>query len=373
MSQDKCRWGILGTAMIARKNWDAIRNSGNGVIGAVASRDAERAQKFIDECQFSRPLGYDPIAVGGYDDLLTRDDIDAVYIPLPTGMRKEWVIKAAQAGKHVLCEKPCAVTAGDLAEMIQACRENNVQFMDGVMYMHSKRMPALRAAIDDGESVGKLKRVQSHFTFCAPDEFMQNNIRLSSELEPHGCLGDLGWYTIRLSLFVANYEMPKQVIGRQLEEHLRGDSPSPVPMEFSGELLFDNGVSAGFYNSFLTEHQQLVHISGTKGNISYQDFVLPWCGSELSFEVNNAVFNFQDCVCYMEKHTRTEYISEFSNNNPDAQETRLFQTFGELALSGNPDPFWPEVALKTQLIMDACLVSARNGSLPVELDLALLS
>lgn len=372
MSEGRCRWGILGTAMIARKNWDAIRNSGNGNVQAVASRSEERAQQFIDECQASRPVSHNPVAVGSYDELIQRDDLDAIYIPLPTGMRKDWVIKAAEAGKHVLCEKPCAVTADDLAEMIDACKQNNVQFMDGVMYVHSKRMDALRAAIDDGQSVGRLKRIQSHFSFCAPEDFMQDNIRLSSDLEPHGCLGDLGWYTIRLSLFANNYQMPKQVIGRQLEEHLRGDSPSPVPMEFSGELLFEDGVSAGFYNSFLTEHQQLVHISGSKGNISYNDFVLPWAGNELSFEVNNAVFNFQDCVCYMEKHTKTEYIAEFSNNDPGAQETNLFRTFNELALSGQPDTFWSDIALKTQIVMDACLKSARNGSQPVEIDSSLL-
>ncbi len=367
MSESKCRWGILGAAMIARKNWDAIRNSGNGIVTAVASRKKESAQTFIDECQASRPVQELPEAVEGYDALLQREDVDAVYIPLPTGLRKEWVIKAAQADKHVMCEKPCAVSVADLKEMIAACEQNNVQFMDGVMYMHSKRMPELRKVLDDGESVGKLKRIQSHFSFCAPDEFIQGNIRVSSELEPQGCVGDLGWYTIRMSLFAMNYELPKQVVGRQLSQHGREDSPSPVPMEFSGELLFDGGVSAGFYNSFLTEHQQLVHISGTKGNVTLNDFVLPWCGNEMSFEVNNAVFDFTGCVCVMEKHTNTHYIGEYSNNSPDAQETNLFRTFSDLVLSGKPDSFWPEVALKTQIVMDACLESARQGSVPVEI------
>ncbi|WP_417850614.1 Gfo/Idh/MocA family protein [Thalassoglobus sp.] len=367
MSESKCRWGILGAATIAKKNWDAIRNSGNGVVTAVASRKQESAQAFIDECQLSRPVRELPEAVEGYEALLHRDDVDAVYIPLPTGLRKEWVIKAAQAGKHVMCEKPCAVSVSDLKEMIAACEENNVQFMDGVMYMHSKRMPELRKVIDDGESVGKIKRIQSHFSFCAPEEFIQGNIRVSSELEPQGCVGDLGWYTIRMSLFAMNYELPQQVVGRQLSQHGREDSPSPVPMEFSGELLFQNGASAGFYNSFLTEHQQLVHISGSKGNITLNDFVLPWCGNEMSFEVNNAVFDFTGCVCVMEKHTRIHHIGEYSNNAPDSQETNLFRTFSQLALTGKPDPFWPEIALKTQIVMDACLESARNGSVPVDI------
>lgn len=368
MVEGRCRWGILGAASIARKNWDSIRNSGNGVLVAVASRNFQRAEDFIAECQASRPVQTIPQAMGSYDALLQREDVDAVYIPLPTGLRKEWVIKAAQAGKHVMCEKPCAINASDLREMIAACSENRVQFMDGVMYMHSQRMPQLREVLDDGKSVGKLKRIQAHFSFCAPEEFIKDNIRLSSNLEPHGCLGDLGWYTIRMALFANRYQMPHHVIGRQLEAHDRVGSPSPVPMEFSGELLFDDGVSAGFYNSFQTEHQQLVHLSGSKGNITLNDFVLPWCGNEMSFEVNNAVFDFTGCVCVMEKHTQIHHIGEYSNNAPDSQETNLFRRFNELALSGQCDPFWPEVALKTQLVMDACFESARQGSIPIAVD-----
>ena len=100
------RWGILSTAGIARKNWEAIRNSGNGTITAVASRDAAKAQQFIDECQAEVPFDEAPRAIGSYDEIVTADDVDAVYIPLPTGLRKEWVIKAANAGRHMMCEKP---------------------------------------------------------------------------------------------------------------------------------------------------------------------------------------------------------------------------------------------------------------------------
>src|SRR6516225_3372734 len=110
MSTPLCRWGILGTAWIARKNWKAIRNAGNSTLTAVASRDAERVRRFIEECQADVPLTPVPAACASYQELLDRDDIDAVYIPLPTGIRKDWVIQAARSGKHVLCEKPCAVS-----------------------------------------------------------------------------------------------------------------------------------------------------------------------------------------------------------------------------------------------------------------------
>src|SRR5438093_8271977 len=144
MPQPLCRWGILGTANIARKNWKAIRNAGNSALLAVASRDPSRARRFIDECQADVPLTPVPAPCGTYEELIGRSDIDAVYLPLPTAIRKEWAIRAAEAGKHVLCEKPCGTSSSDVRAMLDACQKNRVQFMDGVMFMHSARLPLLR-------------------------------------------------------------------------------------------------------------------------------------------------------------------------------------------------------------------------------------
>src|SRR4029434_7034550 len=96
LSQDMVRWGVLSTAEIARKNWKAIRNSGNGIVTAVASRDAERSRRFIAECQTQAAFDAAPHAFGNYESLLASKDVDAVYIPLPTGLCKEWVIRAAE-------------------------------------------------------------------------------------------------------------------------------------------------------------------------------------------------------------------------------------------------------------------------------------
>ena len=148
MSQEICRWGILGTAFIAKKNWKSIWNCDNATLVAVASRSEERAVEYIAENQTQVPFDLAPEAVGSYEALLARDDIDAVYIPLPTGIRKEWVIKAAEAGKHVMGEKPCGDTLADVQEIVAACEANNVQYMDGVMFMHSDRLPAIRKTID---------------------------------------------------------------------------------------------------------------------------------------------------------------------------------------------------------------------------------
>src|SRR4051812_18248990 len=99
-----CRWGILGAAFIAHKNWQSIRDAGNASLVAVASREEERCRQFIAECQAQVPHPVVPEAIDSYEALLARGEIDAVYIPLPTGVRKEWVIRAAEAGKHVLVE-----------------------------------------------------------------------------------------------------------------------------------------------------------------------------------------------------------------------------------------------------------------------------
>src|SRR6185436_16045605 len=109
------------TADIAKKNWLAIRNTGNGIVTAVASRELERSQRFVGNCQAAAPFAEVPQAFGSYEELLACSTVDAVYAPLPTALRKEWVMRAAQAGKHVVCEKPCATNLPDLKEMTEAC------------------------------------------------------------------------------------------------------------------------------------------------------------------------------------------------------------------------------------------------------------
>jgi predicted dehydrogenase len=364
MAEGLCRWGILSTAEIARKNWHSIANTGNGMVTAVASRSVAKAQKFIQDCQASVAVAHHVDALGSYEALLSRKDVDAVYIPLPTGIRTEWVIKAAEAGKHVMVEKPCGVTAADVKAMIEACHKAGVQFMDGVMFMHSARMNALRRVLDDGTSIGTIRRITSQFSFCAPDAWIQSNIRASSQLEPAGCLGDLGWYTIRISLWTMNFEMPVEVRGRILYGVQRADSSEQVPMEFQGELHFANGVSASFFNSFRANHQQWVNVSGTKGYLHIHDFVLPYLGNEVAFDVDNHNFAVEGCYFNMDRGHRRVTVQEDSNNTPNSQETALFRNFGELVLTGQRDHFWPDIALKTQQVLDAALRSAQNGGSP---------
>jgi len=356
-----CRFGILGAATIARKNWKAIRLSGNARVTAVASRDAARAGAFIDSCSAEVPPG-GPVAAVAYDDLLRRDDVDAVYIPLPTGIRAEWVLKAAAAGKHVLCEKPCGSNLAEVGSMVAACAKAGVQFMDGVMFMHSARLPLVRQALDDGRSVGAIRRITSQFSFAAPPEFFTGNIRADHALEPLGCLGDLGWYNTRLTLFIMRYQMPEQVAGRLLIG--QGQPGKLVPVEFSAELFFPGGVTASFFNSFRTQHQQWAHISGDKGWLHIPDFVLPYQGCESAFEVNNAHFDISGCSFRMRSHPRRHAAPEQPDGAPDSQETNMIRNFSKLAISGKPDPFWGDIALKTQQVLDALVRSAHaDGAL----------
>jgi predicted dehydrogenase len=342
-TMNKLRWGILGTADIARQNWRAIYDSGNSIVTAVASRDAERSRQFIKKCQSQYAFEEMPKAYGNYQELIEASDIDAVYIPLPTGLRKEWVVKSARAGKHVLSEKPCGLCLNDVQEMIDTCRRNDVQFMDGVMFMHNP--------LQDGENIGQIKRISSMFSFFAADEYQHTNIRLHSELEPTGCLGDLGWYNIRFSLWAMGWRLPQAVSGRILSQRKSDTSPAPTPTDFSGDLIFDETTSAEFFCSFLTTFQQWAFISGTKGSMFLSDYVHPVNVHEPSFEINNTQIRVKCCDC----------TGEHSETREQAQDSKMFRNFANQIQSGQLNDVWPMMSLKTQHVLDACFESAKNG------------
>jgi predicted dehydrogenase len=356
----------MGTANIARKNWKAIQLTGNSTIVAVASRDQERSRQFITECQAEAPVQAVPQALGSYADLLADDRVDAVYMPLPTGLRTAWVLRAAEVGKHVVCEKPCAPSMADLRRIVEACHSNGVQFMDGVMFMHSRRLERLQQVLDDRESVGEVRRIASAFTFRQSPGFLAEDIRTDSTLEPYGCLGDLGWYCIGFALWIRGWEMPLQVTGRVLSEHRRPDSPNTVPTAFCGELIFAGGVWADFYCSFLTETEQWARLSGTRGILHVPDFVLPIAGAKVGFEMHHTSFQVRGCDFRMEDQGRRFTVAEHSHGHASAQETNLFRNFAEQVLSGRLNPEWPAQALKTQMVMSACLQSAHAGGRTIQ-------
>ena len=352
----KLRIGFLSTAGIGKKNWKAVFHSGNCVVSAVASRDAQKSRDFINECQHEFAFETIPAAFGSYDALLASPDVDAVYVPLPTGLRKDFVIRAAQNGKHVLCEKPCAPNLAELEEMLAACRNHSVQFLDGVMFMHNPRLQKIRAKLDDGQSLGHLQRMSSGFSFYFGDDFFQKNIRVDSALEPAGCLGDLGWYSIRFFLWTLNWQLPHTVTAKILAQ-----SPTGAPTEYSAELFFDGGVSAEFYSSFFTAKQQWVTVGGRNGWLRMPDFVHPRNTYESAFELNGTEVGAESNVKCPPGADPAGY------GHATAQDTRMWRNFANQIFCGKLNEDWPMWARQTQMVLDACLEAGRRGT-PVKLN-----
>ena len=185
------RVGIMGCASIARKNARAIIRSERCTLVAVASRELPKADAFCDELKLDRSVrrmgSGDAVSMDSYSHLLVDSNVDAVYIPLPTKLHKEWVSKAAAAGKHILVEKPVGVNAKEVEEMIEACRAANVAFMDGTMFVHHQRFKQVERLFAD--TLWQPKRVTSAFTFAAPIDFLAGGNIRTNGLRPASFFG----------------------------------------------------------------------------------------------------------------------------------------------------------------------------------------
>jgi predicted dehydrogenase len=358
----RLRFGFLSTANIGRKNWRAIFSSGNSVVTAVASRDLQKSRKFVQECQAETPFEFPPMALGSYEELISSPNVDAVYIPLPTGLRKEWVTRAAESGKHVVCEKPCGVSVAELETMLSTCKKHSVQFMDGVMFMHNPRLAHVREILDDPQSIGGVRHIASAFSFYPGADFFRDNIRVNRSLEPAGCLGDLGWYCIRFALWAMNWQLPRTVTGKTLSQAGNQSGRSGAPTEFSAELIFADEVSASFYCSFLAALDQWVSVSGQKGWLRLQDFVHPFDSYQPAIDVNRRELRVGD----PDGASCPPGVDPMVQGHAAAQDTRMFRNFANQIFSGKLNEEWPMWALKTQKVLDACSAAAGQNS-PVKL------
>ncbi len=245
------RWGILSTADIGRRKViPGMKKAARCEVAAIGSRDAATAQRVADE------LGI-PRVYGSYEALLADPDIDAVYIPLPNHLHAEWTVAAARAGKHVLCEKPLALSVADAERMVAACDAEGVRLMEAFMYRLHPSWVAVRELVASGR-IGELRAVQSWFSFFNDDPGNIRNIREKGG----GALLDVGCYTVNLSRMLFGGE-PVRV-----EASMTRDPVSGVDILTSGLLKFAGGGQATFACSTRMEPDQRVHIYGSEGRIS---------------------------------------------------------------------------------------------------------
>jgi len=250
---DKVRWGVLSTADIGvAKVIPAMQRSTVGAITAIASRDPEKAQAVAAR------LGI-PKAYGAYADLLADPDIDAVYNPLPNHLHVPWSIKALEAGKHVLCEKPVALTAAEAQELADAAaRYPHLKVMEAFMYRFHPQWRRARQLIADG-AIGALRTVQSFFSYYLDDP---TNIRNMAGLGGGGLM-DVGCYNISLSRFLFDAE-PRRVLG--IVEY---DPRFNTDRLASGILDFGQGTATFTCSTQLTPYQR-VNIFGTEGRVEIE-------------------------------------------------------------------------------------------------------
>jgi predicted dehydrogenase len=244
------RWGILSTANIAtQKVIPGVRRAERSEIVAIASRDGALARSWAERLAI-------PTAHASYEALLADPDVDAVYIPLPNHLHREWSIAAARAGKHVLCEKPLALTAADAEEMIAAADAAGVLLMEAFMYRHHPSWVAVRDLVATGR-IGRLLAIQSWFSFYNDDA---SNIRNILDFGG-GALYDIGCYCINLSRMLFGGE-PKRITSA-----IRRDPTDGTDVLTSAILEFEAGV-ASFTCSTRAEPDQRVHVYGDAGRIS---------------------------------------------------------------------------------------------------------
>ena len=159
---EKVRWGVLSTADIGMaKVTPAIQAGANCEVVAIASRDESRAQAAAKQLDIPR-------AHGSYEALLADDEVDAVYIPLPNQLHAEWTMAAARAGKHVLCEKPLALTSADAQEMVDVCAAEGVKFMEAFMYRLHPSWLRVRELVAEGR-IGEVRAIQAWFSYFNDD------------------------------------------------------------------------------------------------------------------------------------------------------------------------------------------------------------
>ena len=224
------RWGLLSTARINDAVVNASRASDEAEVVAVASRDARRAEEYARERGIER-------AYGGYEALLRNGDVEAVYVSLPNSLHVEWSIRALEAGKHVLCEKPLDRRPREVERAFDAADRAGRLLMEGFMYRHHPQSKRLKELVDGG-AIGDLRQITSHFSFTLRDD---GDVRARPELDG-GALMDVGCYCVSVSRLLAGE--PELATAHQLI------GPTGVDVRLAGQLRFATEVLAQFHCGF---------------------------------------------------------------------------------------------------------------------------
>ena len=264
MSYEPVRWGIVSTADINRLVIPPAQTSPKVDLVAVASRTQERADEYAAKWGIPR-------AHGSYEALLADPEIEAVYISLPNTMHCEWSIRAAQAGKHVLCEKPMASKPDEVDEAFDAADAAGTLLMEAFMWRHNPQTKRLRELLDEG-AIGDLRVIRSCFSYGLYDD---DNIRLRTDVEG-GALMDVGCYCVSGSRFVAGEE-PDFVYGQQWT------GPSGTDWAFTASLRFPDDVLALFDCGTALPNRDELEAIGSEGSLFLDD---PWHAREPVIEVH---------------------------------------------------------------------------------------
>jgi xylose dehydrogenase (NAD/NADP) len=269
-SDQKLRWGVLGYARIAREVvMPAIERAGNSRLQALGSRDASKLAAAKEK--FPALSGLYP----DYDSVLRDPAVDAVYIPLPNALHHEWVLRAAAAGKHVLCEKPLGLTAVQVREMISAAERHGVTLMEAFMYRYTERTRAVQEVLRAG-SLGEIRQVNATFRFLLANPA---SIKLRPELGG-GSLYDVGCYPVNFIGMVADAAAggAPGAGGQPASVAVECVREGGIDMAFSALLRYESGLMATVNCGFNAHFRVGAEIIGRDGVLEIPDTFLDPAG-----------------------------------------------------------------------------------------------
>lgn len=249
----KTRWGVLSTSKFAQtKIIPAMKHCQHAEITAIASRNLEAAQEAAQRLEIAK-------AYGSYEELLADTELDVIYNPMPNHLHVEWSIKALEAGKHVLCEKPIGLSSAEGQRLLDAAKQHpKLKVMEAFMYRHHPQWQHAKQLVTDGK-IGELRTIQSFFSYFNTDA---NNIRNQADIGG-GAMMDIGCYNVSLSRFIFGEE-PKRVLGI-----VERDPQFQTDRLSSGVLDFGRGTATFTCSTQLSPYQR-VNIFGTEGRIEIE-------------------------------------------------------------------------------------------------------